>query len=308
MSMFKTIMLWLSLTSLTWSSCPYGMYLNKDVNRCVQKNELKQVKKNILGCEKDEESCSIENTIDKTRSNLKDNSTFESKNKEKEIVMFSFFNIASSLLSVFSYFLKRKGIKGACYSTHIMAATSLYGHFMSYKLYKNLKESLEKIKTEFEKSQRTSTDRFREDQILAFDYLEYEQGIEREYAREISKKYKNIAIGYYLAASVAAFDIVRNPGCGISKEHSTSKDKFLTYPMGILISGSIAGSYALYISKKANKDIEAIESNLSTLEKIKKTFIAGSLHSCIGERENLNMPYCYCYLKDGEKNPNRNKS
>lgn len=83
---------------------------------------------------------------------------------------------------------------------------------------------------------------------------------------------------------------------------------YMTDPAGRLVVSTLNGGMAIYLSEEYRKAASRAYARAAKVEEIGDSFLAGTNYECEGNRENINMPHCYCFNSDNKRNPARTNS
>ncbi|MBP9682507.1 MAG: hypothetical protein KBD76_13960 [Bacteriovorax sp.] len=94
----------------------------------------------------------------------------------------------------------------------------------------------------------------------------------------------------------------------VGEKISQGIGKFFDSPPGIFTVSGIATVYTATLYNAAAEQEEESKGNIAKIERIMAEFKDSYFTYCPNGRENLSEPQCYCYLDNGNENPNRTKS
>jgi hypothetical protein len=93
----------------------------------------------------------------------------------------------------------------------------------------------------------------------------------------------------------------------LGKGSDTIKEYFNT-SAGVAVIAAIGTVYSGVLYKQAAKQEEDSKNNVKKIDKLIASYKDSTVNTCAAGRDDLSVPYCYCYLATGAKNTNRSNS
>ena len=82
----------------------------------------------------------------------------------------------------------------------------------------------------------------------------------------------------------------------------------ISCPQVLIGVAALAAANSRKLANAAGDQAKQAGENVEKIQDLKKKFIASIADYCPDGREDMSNPSCFCYLTDGEKNPNRTNS
>ncbi|MEE3079592.1 MAG: hypothetical protein VX341_09680 [Bdellovibrionota bacterium] len=302
-----TLFISLAMNMIKASDCPEGQTFNSNLNRCIMTQQSVQNREDFTQCDDaaDKEACvkaaaneRVEDTKDSLHKHISANDV--DGNRDKAKITNTITAAYSGLSAWFAWGAENK--TPATMSAKIFMATSAAFFLKTTFFEKDVKKKVKKMTETFE--QEVSSDIGMKDaQLKAFDYLEAQQQLIQKQAKKQKNFYNMTSLGYLGAMGTAAYEAFFNStGC------SASGLAMVNCPIPLIGISALAAANSRKLANAAGDQAKQAGENVEKIQDLKKKFIASIADYCPDGREDMSNPSCFCYLSDGEKNPNRTNS
>ncbi len=294
------------------SDCPDGKTFNSNLNRCILTQQSVKNREDFSSCDDvdDKESCiqaAANAKVDETEAKFhKDISASDLKDNNKRAT-----NSDAAFAALSGYFVyAAKGITGMTTSAKVFGATSAAGFLKNKFFEKDIEKKVKKMTEAFEEE--VSNDIGMKDaQVKAFDYLEEEQKLIQGHAKKQKSFYNIVSLGYLGAMGTAIYETYTSSASCISAKPEAGESSVLSKincPAVLIPIAGLAAANAYKLSQSAKEQAKQAGENVEKIQDLKKKFIASIADYCPDGREDMSNPSCFCYLSDGEQNPDRSNS
>ncbi|MBT3585866.1 MAG: hypothetical protein HN509_13250 [Halobacteriovoraceae bacterium] len=192
-----------------------------------------------------------------------------------------------------------------CTSSTIATGAAVVGVGYDYMVVKKAKE-------EFEDLSNTYQEQFSKDddgdssavvnpfdaQVASFEFLKEQQEKVKQLAKKRKTQYTIMLLGYGAAAVMSVVDIAN-----IADGKCAKGEAITTGIVSVLAAG-----YSFKLRKGAVDAIEDAGDNIKVIEGLIAKFEETMAGTCIGKREDMSTPRCYCNLPGNKRNPERTNS
>ena len=295
------------------SDCPDGKTFNSNLNRCVLTQQSVKNRDNFNSCDdaQDKEACikasasaKVKETEDKFHKDISA-SDLKSNNRKASNSDAAF----AALSAYFAY--AAKGFSGMTTSAKIFGATSAAG-FIKNKFFEKDIEKKVKVMTETFEEEVSQDIGMKDAQVKAFDYLEQEQKLIQGHAKNQKSFYNIVSLGYLGAMGTAIYETYTSSASCISAKPEAGAESSplskINCPAVLIPIAGLAAANAYKLSQSAKEQASQAGENVEKIQDLKKKFIASIADYCPDGREEMSNPSCFCYLSDGEQNPDRSNS
>ncbi len=306
-----TLFISLAMNMIKASDCPEGQTFNSNLNRCIMTQQSVQNREDFTQCDDaaDKEACvkaaANERVSDTEGKFTKDISANDVEKNGKKAQLTN--TVTAAYAATSAIFSKASGgdLLPKTLSGKIFLGTATAGFLKTTFFEKDVKKKVQKLTDKFQEE--VSSDIGMKDaQVKAFDYLEAEQNLIKSQAKKQKNFYNMTSLGYLGAMGTAIYESFTSFSSCIGD--AAGIKGAISCPQVLIGVAALAAANSRKLANAAGDQAKQAGENVEKIQDLKKKFIASIADYCPDGREDMSNPSCFCYLTDGEKNPNRTNS